>query len=97
MIVDLYIYYCVAPGNTARLRSLVLAMQSSLADSHQVTPALKRRPENRDGKETWMEIYPYVTEGFEPVLEQAVAAAGLMAWIDGERHIEHFVDVAPCA
>ena len=39
-------------------------MQAKLAAGSGVAPQLKRRPESRDGLQTWMEIYPVVGEGF---------------------------------
>jgi len=94
--VDLYIYYRVAVENSHRLRDLVLAMQAVLTRSHGVTASLKRRSEERDGKQTWMEIYSAIPEGFEPALQKAVADAGLMALTVGERHVERFVDFDLC-
>lgn len=90
---DLYVYYRVAAAQAERLRGRVIAMQEDLARSHGVAAALKRRPEERDGRQTWMEVYAAVPPGFDAVLEQAAADAGLISQTDGERHVERFVDL----
>ena len=65
---------------------------------------LKRRPEARDGLQTWMEVYPAVDAGFASMLAGAVHAAGLDALLAGPRHAEVFMDLplpgaeaTPCA
>jgi Domain of unknown function (DUF4936) len=95
---DLYIYYRVLPSNAAALQARVAAMQQSLAGGAPgMTTALKRRPEEKDGRQTWMEIYQDVPVNFDAMLEQAVARADLAALTEGPRHTEIFVDVIPCA
>jgi hypothetical protein len=94
---DLYIYYKVKDADAASLRTAVAAMQATLAQRHGVDGQLKRRPEGKDGVQTWMEVYPSAPEAFSAALDEAAAQAGLSAWIAGERHTEVFMDVAPCA
>lgn len=94
---DLYIYYRVAEAQAAALLPRVEAMQAALASSHGVQVALKRRPDSKDGLQTWMEVYGAVPSGFDRALADSVAAAGLGSHISGERHTEVFVDVRPCA
>lgn len=94
---DLYIYYRVAEAQAAPLLPRVQAMQAALANSHGVQGALKRRPDSKDGLQTWMEVYGAVPPGFDSALAQAVAAGGLVELTSGERHTEVFVDVRPCA
>lgn len=94
---DLYIYYRVDLTQAAALLPQVQAMQAGLAAAHGVQTALKRRPESKDGLQTWMEVYGATTPEFADTLAQAVAQAGLARFISGERHTEVFVDVAPCA
>lgn len=91
---DLYVYYRVRSEDAARLQPHVEAMQRELAQTHHVRAALKRRPEEKEGRQTWMETYLDVPEGFASVLAGAAAALPL---IDGDRHVETFVDLAPCA
>lgn len=94
---DLYIYYRVAAGNTAALAPRVSGMQQRLSREFAVPSALKRRPGEKDGCQTWMEIYQAAPAGFEAALELAVMREGLADLIDGPRHTEIFVDVASCA
>ncbi len=91
---DLYVYYRVRVEDAARLQPQVEAMQRALSHSHRVQAALKRRPEEKEGRQTWMEIYPDVPEGFASALAGAATALTL---IDGDRHVETFVDLVPCA
>lgn len=93
---DLYVYYKVQDADTAALQGAVRAMQYALAASHGVNGLLRRRPETRDGLQTWMEVYPSVPVGFVAVLEDAVAQAGLAALTSGPRHTEVFTELEPC-
>ena len=94
---DLYIYYQVKEEHAQALEARVRAMQGKLAASSGVSPQLKRRPEARDGLQTWMEIYPVVGEGFAGQLDAAAEAAGLLALTAGARHLEAFTDLPLCA
>lgn len=94
---DLYIYYRVPVNNAEALRDRVLGMQGSIVQEYGIVCELKRRPEEKDGGQTWMEIYHAVPAGFEATLGRAIAHAGLAALIDGPRHTEIFVDVSTCA
>jgi hypothetical protein len=94
---DLYIYYRAACAHEHEVRKRVTGMQKALAVQYGVTGALKRRPEPKDGRHTWMEVYAAAPDGFESVLASAVCHAGLAALIEGERHIEFFMDIHPCA
>lgn len=94
---DLYIYYRVRSEDGEALRTRVVALQQSLAREYAIVTGLKRRPEEKDGRQTWMEIYQAVPAGFETALERAVAQAGLTELIAGPRNTEYFVDVSSCA
>ncbi|NVM79452.1 hypothetical protein FHW83_005293 [Duganella sp. SG902] len=94
---DLYIYYKVKDADAASLQAAVAAMQATLARRHGVAGQLKRRPEARDGVQTWMEVYQATPEGFAAELEHAIHEAGVLSWIAGLRHTEIFMDVVPCA
>lgn len=94
---DIFVYYRVPVASVATLLPAVLSMQQSVASHCSVAVSLKRRPEEKDGCQTWMEVYSQVPENFLSELDAAVSAAGLMNVIDGLRHIETFVDVAACA
>jgi hypothetical protein len=95
--VDLYIYYRVRSTDFETFRTQALAMQHDLARDCGVAAALKRRPDEKDGLQTWMEVYADVDPAFEARLNQAVADSGLSGWIQGPRHTEQFLDVSLCA
>lgn len=94
---DLYIYYRVQNSDANALHTKAAAMQTALADKYGIVGALKRRPEEKDGRQTWMEVYEGVPDSFEAGLQQAVTDAGLSPLIDGPRHTEYFMDVSSCA
>ena len=92
-MIDLYVYYKVREANAAHLAPLVRALQRAVG-----TPGrLKRRPETRDGLQTWMEVYQDVPEDFPAVLEAAAAGAGLSDLIEGPRRAEVFMELPACA
>jgi hypothetical protein len=96
-MVDLYVYYKVRIEDAAGLAPRVRALQAAVAARLGVTGQLKRRPEARDGLQTWMEVYPATDAAFPAALAAMAAAAGLDA-AAGPRHAEAFVDLEPpCA
>lgn len=94
---DLYIYYRVRSEHTEALRIQAAAMQQCLSREYGIVTGLKRRPQEKEGRQTWMEIYQAVPDGFDAILERAIAQAGLAALIDGQRSTEYFLDVPTCA
>ena len=94
---DLYVYYQVKEEHAQALEARVRAMQAKLADASGVAPQLKRRPEAKDGLQTWMEIYHVVGEGFTELLASASEEAGLLSLTAGARHTGVFMDLPPCA
>jgi hypothetical protein len=94
---DLYIYYRVRCEHAQLLRTRARAMQASISAEYGIVTALKRRPEEKDGRHTWMEVYLAVPREFDAILERAVAQAELGALIDGPRHTEFFLDYTTCA
>lgn len=96
-MIDLYVYYKVRDADAAGLAPRVRALQADVAARHAVQPQLKRRPEARDGLQTWMEVYPGVGAAFPALLDAAVRTADLAGLIDGPRRAEIFTDLPPCA
>jgi hypothetical protein len=94
---DLYIYYQVPSEHAAGLALRVRGMQARLLAEHGVDGQLKRRPEAKDGLQTWMEIYPATTAGFDAALALAAQDAALLELINGNRHTEIFTDLDTCA
>jgi len=88
---DLYIYYRVAAEHASQFGSAAAAMQATLSRRHQIASALKRRPDIKDGRHTWMEVYLGVPEDFTLLIKQAVEQSGITALIDGPRHTEFFI------
>lgn len=96
-MVDLYIYYTVRDEHADLLAPRIRAMQAELAARHAIGTRLMRRPETRDGKQTWMEVYAATADGFPAALELALNDADVGSLIDGQRHIEVFTDISTCA
>jgi len=93
-MIDLYVYYKVRDEDAARLEPLVRKLQAGLAASG---AQLKRRPGSKDGAQTWMEVYPGVTDAFPASLDAAARDAGFDGLIAGPRLAEVFVELSPCA
>ena len=96
-MIDLYVYYKVRSVDAARLAPLVRAMQEGLATQEGVRGQLKRRPEEKDGLQTWMEIYPDVADEFADLLARAALKAGFEGLIEGPPRVKIFTDLPPCA
>jgi Domain of unknown function (DUF4936) len=94
-MIDLYVYYKVREPDAAALAPRVRAMQAELAASHGLAVQLKRRPDSRDGMQTWMEVYPGAADAFADDLARAASRAGLDALTAGPRRAEVFVDLTP--
>lgn len=93
---DLYIYYQVREDGASALLPLVAALQSELAARYTLAPQLKRRPQAKNGLQTWMEVYPAVPDGFETALATAVERSGILPLLAGPRHTEVFTDLISC-
>lgn len=94
---DLYIYYKVSDQHADSLELRLRIMQAELGAVTGVYGDIKRRPENRDGMQTWMEIYTGTGDGFDTALAAAEHDAALSELIEGDRRIEVFMDLSPCA
>ncbi|RJG06154.1 DUF4936 family protein [Noviherbaspirillum cavernae] len=97
MTTDLYIYYRVRCEDAELLKAKVGAMQRCIFQEYGIVTGLKRRPEEKGGRHTWMEIYLAVPDDFEAILERAATQEKLDALIDGQRNIEYFLDYSTCA
>ena len=94
---DFYVYYKVAADAAAALAPQVTLFQQQLATSHGVNTALKRRPGEQNGMQTWMEVYTGVSSDFAAALDLAVQQSGIAAFAMGGRHTEIFMDLDACA
>lgn len=90
---DLYIYYRVAVVDAERLTTAVVLLHDRLRRTDNVKFGLKRAAKSVDGLDTWMEIYPSVTNEFTTLLENTIASTELSTLIVGERHTEYFLDL----
>ncbi|HBF50884.1 MAG TPA: DUF4936 domain-containing protein [Massilia sp.] len=88
---DLYVYYKVPEAQAAQLEPLVRAMQAGLAQDG-IAGQLLRRPESKNGLQTWMEVYPRADERLAALVEGRAEASGMAALIDGPRRAEVFVE-----
>ncbi|HEX8957928.1 MAG TPA: DUF4936 family protein [Burkholderiaceae bacterium] len=94
---DCYVYYKVRTGDGALLRERVAGLQQRLRTQWGVACSLKRRPHSKDGLDTWMEVYLAAPEGFERGLARELQESRVQELIDGERHMEYFLDLTSCA
>lgn len=94
---DFYVYYKVAADAAAALAPQVKLFQQKLSASHGIVTALKRRPGEQNGTQTWMEVYTGAAPGFAAELDLAVSQSGIAAFAIGGRHTEIFMDLEACA
>ena len=95
---DCYVYYRVSTTHANAARQAVTQLFALTAARFGVVGRLQWRgdPSANDiaqGSATWMERYDDVGAAFIDALPQMVAECGLAAWLEGERHIECFVDI----
>lgn len=98
---ELFIYYRSPADRQAEVVERVRAFQARLCRRHpQLVARLLRRPELRDGHQTWMETYALPTmhspDGVSAELQQdiEVEATCLAGCIEGARHTEVFIACA---
>ncbi|NML63503.1 DUF4936 family protein [Massilia sp. RP-1-19] len=94
---DLYIYYKVSERHADALELRLRIMQAELGALSGVYGEIKRRPDSRDGLQTWMEIYAGTGDDFDAALSDAERDAALSELIEGERRTEVFMDLSLCA
>lgn len=94
---DLYIYYKVRDEHADQLELRLRMMQAELGLATGVYGEVKRRPQAKDGVQTWMESYLATGDGFDAALAAAEQEAAVSDLIDGERHTEVFTDLSSCA
>ena len=93
---DIYLYYTIREADAALAHTRVAALQQRLGSAYDVKATVRRRPETRDGLQTWMEIYPDVPAGFDSVIEQAAQEESLTELATNGRHIEVFMELPRC-
>lgn len=94
---DIYLYYTIRIADAPLAQAHALALHRQLVNSYGIGASLKRRQQDNDGLQTWMEIYLDVPTGFGSVIEQGAIECGLAALAQNGRHIEYFEDMPACA
>jgi hypothetical protein len=96
--VHVYVYYRIAASDHAKASDAVRRVLAGVAGQTGVTGRSMRR---QDDPETWMEVYEAVGDAasFCATLAEIAASEGLAALsaAHGARHVERFVESAPCA
>lgn len=91
---SLYVYYRIPRDHVGEALSAARRAAALIQASGAAAPRLMRRPQaDRDGRQTWMEIYERWDPAWEGRISRALAESGLAALIAGERHEELFVDM----
>ncbi|VVD64479.1 DUF4936 family protein [Pandoraea anhela] len=102
---DCYVYYRVSTTHAAAARLAVTQLFALTASRFGIVGRLQTRADASvndvaNGQVTWMERYDDIDAAFLAALPTMVTECGLVAWLEGERHVECFVDVpaplAPC-
>lgn len=100
-----YVYYRPRAGHTRHLLQSLGNMHQDIEQQLGLQVRLLRRQDASPQAATWMEIYQADLQALsragslanlQAALIQAFAQAGLDQWIDGERHIECFLEMNPC-
>lgn len=98
---DLYVYYRALRADALSIECEVGRLQQQLQQHSGVRCGLKQRLPLDEVRDTWMEIYLAVpadsVTAFAVALAAAAAASPLQRLIDGDRHVEYFLDCLPCA
>jgi len=87
---ELFIYYRVRSIDAPAVQAAVLDFQAQLRRLFpQLEARLLRRPEEDEGRQTWMEIY---SVDIDAALQSEIEtrALALLPMIDGPRHTEVF-------
>lgn len=93
MSVHLYIYFRIPDARAGEARPHWHRWMETVAEATGIGGTLMRRPEVANGLQTWMECYADVPPAFEATLDGLWRQSGLQGWLDGERHMERFVDL----
>ncbi|HEY4069273.1 MAG TPA: DUF4936 family protein [Burkholderiaceae bacterium] len=99
MSTELFIYYRVPEANAAAALAVVRGMHVQLRiEFPHLQARVLRHPELDKGLQTWMETYA-IDAGIDDTLRARIAAQALalQPLIQGERHIEVFDAIDPCA
>ena len=91
---SLYVYFRVPARHVDLAQTAALRAASLIEAAGATRPRLMRRPEpDREGRQTWMEVYEPWNPAWQTIMDEAVHASGLASLIEGERHLELFEDL----
>lgn len=89
----LFVYFRIREHEATEALPLWHRWMETVAEATGVGGTLMRRPEGRAGVQTWMEYYADVPPAFDATLAGLWRQSSLQPWIEGERQVEHFVDL----
>lgn len=89
---DCYIYYKSSRNASAEIINEVGKVSAVLAQKNLAQPVLQTRLNTAGDLVTWMEVYKAVDHQFLPRLNTLISHSALPQLIEGERHVEFFVD-----
>lgn len=91
---SLYVYYRIARPDVMAARAAASKMQDLIEAQGLTAPRLMLRPEpDAEGRQTWMEVYEAWDSSWPAIVDRALAESGLAALIEGDRHLELFIDL----
>jgi len=92
---NLYVYYRVHASREADALRSIADFLVQLDRAGTGRPRLMRRPDvDAAGRQTWMEVYEPWDEAWTSDIKRCFDRCGMTALVDGERHVEVFVDLA---
>lgn len=90
----LYVYYRIAAHQVDRARAAARRAAALIEAAGAKAPRLMRRPEaDREGRQTWMEVYDPWKPSMREAIARAILESGLLSLTEGERHEELFEDL----
>jgi len=93
MSAHLYVYFRIPDARATEALPHWHRWMETVAEATGIGGTLMRRPDVKDGLQTWMESYADVPPAFDATLDGLWRQSGLQSWLDGERHLERFVDL----
>ncbi|WP_454721145.1 MULTISPECIES: DUF4936 family protein [Cupriavidus] len=89
----LYVYFRVPETLAEEALPHWHRWMETVAEAGGIGGTLLRRPETRNGMQTWMEAYADVPPAFDLLLDGLWLQSGLQRFVSGERQAERFVDL----
>ena len=93
-LIDLYVYYRVREADEAAHRAGARAALAAARERAGIAGRLGRRPESKEGLHTWMVSFLDLPVRSEAAVLACLAEPACSALIQGERHVERFVQTS---